>query len=134
LENDFAQIPIIKSDPVVTYKETMTAESSQTAMAKSQNKHNRISGTAQPLHEELHELIEQGDISPSQDPKIRGKRLVEEFDWEKDDATKIWCFGPENVGPNVVVDITKGVQYMNEIKESMVSSFQWASKQGVLCE
>lgn len=36
LENDFAQVPIIKSDPVVTYKECMTAESSQSAMAKSQ--------------------------------------------------------------------------------------------------
>jgi elongation factor 2 len=47
---------------------------------------------------------------------------------------KIWCFGPDNAGPNVVVDVTKGVQYMNEIKESMVSAFQWASKQGVLCE
>ncbi len=47
---------------------------------------------------------------------------------------KIWCFGPDNAGPNVVVDITKGVQYMNEIKESMVSAFQWSSKQGVLCE
>lgn len=34
----------------------------------------------------------------------------------------------------MVVDITKGVQYMQEIKESVVSSFQWASKQGVLCE
>ena len=34
----------------------------------------------------------------------------------------------------MVVDVTKGVQYMNEIKESMVSSFQWSSKQGVLCD
>ena len=34
----------------------------------------------------------------------------------------------------MVVDTTKGVQYMNEIKESMVSSFQWASKQGALCD
>jgi elongation factor 2 len=62
------------------------------------------------------------------------KDLSMKLDWEKDDTTKIWCFGPENVGPNVVVDITKGVQYMNEIKESMVSSFQWASKTGVLCD
>jgi elongation factor 2 len=50
LENDFAQVPLIKSDPVVTYKETMTHESTQSAMTKSQNKHNRITGTAQPLH------------------------------------------------------------------------------------
>ncbi|CAM6000739.1 unnamed protein product [Sphagnum balticum] len=66
----------------------------------------------------------------------QGKRQDSDrrFEWEKDDTTKIWCFGPDNSGPNVVVDITKGVQYMNEIKESVVSSFQWSSKQGVLCE
>ncbi len=87
-----------------------------------------------PLHEDLPDLIERDEISATQDVKIRGKRLVEEFEWEKEDAQKIWCFGPENVGPNVVVDMTKGVQYMNEIKESMVSSFQWTSRQGVLCE
>lgn len=134
LEKDYAQCDIIKSDPVVTYKETMTAESSQPAMTKSQNKHNRIHGTSAPLHEALPDLIENGEISPTQDIKVRGKRLAEEFGWEKDDTAKIWCFGPDNAGPNVVVDVTKGVQYMNEIKESMVSAFQWSSKQGVLCE
>lgn len=103
-------------------------------MSKSQNKHNRIHGTSEPLHEDLPNLIENGEISATQDAKERAKRLVEEFGWEKDDTVKIWCFGPENVGPNVVVDATKGVQYMNEIKESMVSSFQWASRQGILCD
>lgn len=103
-------------------------------MSKSQNKHNRITGTSEPLDEKLPDLIESGEISATQDLKERSKRLVDEFGWEKDDTAKIWCFGPENVGPNMVVDITKGVQYMNEIKESMVSSFQWASRQGVLCE
>lgn len=58
LEKDYAQCEIVKSDPVVTYKETMTEPSSQTAMAKSQNKHNRLHGTAEPLHEDLPELIE----------------------------------------------------------------------------
>lgn len=134
LEKDYAQCDIIKSDPVVTYKETMTADTTEPAMSKSQNKHNRIHGTAGPLHEDLPDLIENGEISPTQDIKVRGKRLSDEFGWEKDDTVKIWCFGPDNAGPNVVVDVTKGVQYMNEIKESMVSAFQWSSKQGVLCE
>ncbi len=136
LEKDFAKCEIIRSDPVVTYKETMTEESSPDLkiMAKSQNKHNRITGTSGPLAVELAELIESGEISATQDIKSRGKRLADEFGWEKDDTVKIWCFGPDNTGPNVVVDVTKGVQYMNEIKESIVSSFQWASKQGVLCE
>ena len=55
----------------------MTADSSQTAMAKSQNKHNRIQGTSGPLHEALADLIENDEISASQDPKSRAKRLVE---------------------------------------------------------
>ena len=134
LEKDFAQCDIIRADPVVTYKETMTAECNENTMTKSQNKHNRIYGTSGPLADELPELIENGEISPTQDVKARGKRLCEEFGWEKDDTTKIWCFGPDNIGPNMVVDVTKGVQYMNEIKESMVSSFQWSSKTGVLCD
>ncbi|KAI3914574.1 hypothetical protein MKW92_036420 [Papaver armeniacum] len=52
----------------------------------------------------------------------------------KDLVKKIWCFGPHTTGPNMVVDMCKGVQYLNKIKESVVSGFQWASKEGVLAE
>ena len=38
------------------------------------------------------------------------------------------------MGPNLITDISKGVQYLNEIKDSCVAAFQWASKEGVLCE
>jgi len=38
----------------------MTSDSTQAAMTKSQNKHNRIHGTAGPLHEALPDLIESG--------------------------------------------------------------------------
>jgi len=37
------------------------------------------------------------------------KVLVDTFDWDKNDALKIWSFGPENTGPNILVDGTKGV-------------------------
>ena len=43
---------------------------------------------------------------------------------------KIWCFGPETSGPNLLVDATKAVQYLNEIKDSMEAAFQWATKEG----
>lgn len=42
LEEDHACIPIKKSDPVVSYRETVTEESSITCLSKSPNKHNRI--------------------------------------------------------------------------------------------
>lgn len=34
----------------------------------------------------------------------------------------------------MLTDITKGVQYLNEIKDSCVAAFQWATKEGVLSE
>lgn len=68
------------------------------------------------------------------EPKVRNKRLVEEFEWDKTEAAKIWCFGPEEVGANILVDTTKAVQGMNEISDSMCTAFQNASKQGVLAE
>ena len=58
-------------------------------------------------------LIEEGDITAKDDNKARGKRLIEEFGWEKDDASRIWIFGPEDSGANVIVDQIKGVQYVN---------------------
>jgi translation elongation factor EF-G len=42
--------------------------------------------------------------------------------------------GPEGSGPNFLVDTTKGVQYLNEIKDSCVAAFQWATKEGVMAE
>merc|ERR1712071_542074 len=64
----------------------------------------------------------------------RGKYIAEKYGWELDHARRIWCFGPDVAGPNFVVDASKGVQYLNEIKDSVVAGFQWASKEGVLCE
>ena len=80
------------------------------------------------MEEGLAEAIDEGRIGPRDDPKTRGKILSEEFGWDKDQAKKIWCFGPDTTGPNLFTDVTKGVQYLNEIKDSCVAAFQWATK------
>lgn len=46
LEKYHAQIPIEVSEPVVSYKETVTEQSSVVCLSKSQNKHNRLYATA----------------------------------------------------------------------------------------
>ena len=33
-----------------------------------------------------------------------------------------------------MIDCSKGVQYLNEIKDSVVAGFQWATKEGVMCD
>ena len=62
LVEDYAKVEITKSDPVVPYKETVTAKSSQICMAKSPNKHNRLYVIAEPLNEDLVVEIENGNI------------------------------------------------------------------------
>jgi len=134
LEEDFAKCPIIKGDPVVTYKETITEESSQMCLSKSPNKHNRLYCKGSPLPDELCDKIELGEIGPRSDPKARTTTLVETYDWDKTDAQKIWCFGPDTTGANVFVDVAKGVQFLNEIKDSVEAAFQWATKEGAMCD
>lgn len=134
LEEDHAGVPLRISDPVVAYRETVTAKSSMTALSKSPNKHNRLYMTAEPLDEEVSKEIEAGRISPRDDFKARARILADDFGWDVTDARKIWCFGPDTNGANLLVDQTKAVQYLNEIKDSVVSGFQWASREGPIAE
>merc|ERR1712142_415294 len=134
LEEDHAGIPLKKSDPVVSYRETVSEESSEVCLSKSPNKHNRLYMTASPLPDGLAAAIEDQKVTPRDDPKARKKVLCEEYEFDATDAVRIWAFGPETTGPNLLIDTAKGVQYLNEIKDSCVAGMQWASKEGVLCD
>merc|ERR1712203_627058 len=134
LEEDHACIPLKKSDPVVSYRETVTEESSIMCLSKSPNKHNRLFMKATCMPDGLPEDIDNGDVSNKQDFKIRGRYLADKYDYDVTEARKIWCFGPDTNGPNLMIDCSKGVQYLNEIKDSVVAGFQWATKEGCLCD
>ncbi|KAL2331092.1 hypothetical protein Fmac_018673 [Flemingia macrophylla] len=135
LKDDFmngAEISI--SDPIVSFRKTVIERSCRTVMSKSPNKHNRLYMEARPMKDGLVEAIDEEKIGPGVDPKIGSKILSEEFGWDKDLAKKIWCFGPEGKGPNMVVDTCKGAQYLNEIKDSVVAGFEEVSRKGPMAE
>lgn len=134
LEEDHAGIPLKKSDPVVSYRETVSEESDQMCLSKSPNKHNRLFMKAVPMPDGLAEDIDGGQVNPRDDFKIRARYLCDKYEYDITEARKIWCFGPDGTGPNLMMDCTKGVQYLNEIKDSVVAGFQWATKEGVLSE
>jgi len=135
LRDDYcAGIEIITSEPVVTYRESVSEVSRITCLAKSPNGHNRLYMTAGPLPDGVSEAIDKGDIFDKQDFKVRAKVLSDKFGIDQTEARKIWAFGPEGTGANLLLDVTKAVQYLNEIKDSVVAAFAWATKEGVLCE
>lgn len=125
-------IDFTSSPPVTAYRETVTELSSVVCMAKSPNKHNRLYFTCEPLDAQLVTDIESGDFDMKMDEKTRSRLLVDKYGWNMDEAKKIWAFGPETVNTNVLVDCTKGAQYLNEIRDSIVGGFLIASSDSVL--
>ena len=135
LQNDFMNGAEIKvSDPVVSFRETCRMHSTETCLAKSANKHNRLFVEADALGAELCKAIDDGDINAGAESKVQGRKMADEFGWDVAEARKIWAFGPDGTGPNLFVDTTKGVNYLIEIKESVVGGFAWATQNGPLCE
>lgn len=64
--NDLAELgglEIKVSEPVVSFRETVTKESDHICMSKSPNKHNRLYVNARPMEDGLAEAIDEGKVS-----------------------------------------------------------------------
>ena len=130
LQKDFMGTEVKVSDPVVSFRETVTEKSPETLLSKSPNKHNRLFVEAEPLSNELTLAIDDGEIFAGAENKTQGRKMADEFGWDVTEARKIWAFGPDGTGPNLFVDTTKGVNYLLEIKESVVGGFAWGCQNG----
>ena len=135
LQEDFVGAEVDIGNPIVSYRESCSEESSQTCLSKSANKHNRLYVIGYPLGEEMSKAIDEAVVDPRGDPKIRGRYIADNFEgWDVSEARKIWGFGPDGAGPNLFTDATKGVDFLMEIKESCVNGFAWATKNGPMCD
>lgn len=136
LREDFMKgAPIKVSKPVVSFCETVATKSEMQIISKSPNKHNRVYLTAEPMDNKVVEAIEKNEITEDQEMKVRARILADDFGWDVGEARKIWCFGcPPDGKANVLVDMTKGVAYLNEVKDSFVGAFQQVSLAGILAE
>lgn len=129
LQDDYAQIALRTSGPTVSYRETVTRNSDTTCCSKSPNKHNRLFMSAQPLAAGLVTDIDDGVIHADHVSTANFDRLVQKYDWNESDARNIWCFGPNHIGPNILVDTRRNIQYLDELKAAAVRGFQWASQE-----
>lgn len=139
LEEDFMNgAPLKHGDPVVSYRETVTTESSQVCLSKSANHHNRLFVKAFPMDEQLQRDIDDGEHVKATNVNDRDQihYLTEKYNFDSNDVTskKLWAFGPEGTGPNFVIDTTAGVAYLNEVREHICTGFQIATKNGPITE
>ncbi len=123
-------IEITTSRPIVVYRES-ALKPGVVAMAKSPNKHNRFWVQIEPLEEKVIKMIEKGDIAEEMGRKRVGTTLKNEADWPTEEARNVWGIEEHR---NIIVDLTKGVQYLREVRDMILSGFRWACETGPLCE
>ncbi len=134
----FAGIEIRVSDPVVRFCETVVETSAVKCYAATPNKRNRLTIIAEPLEKGLAEDIESGAIDVHAPPKVLAKLLQAKYGWDVLASRSVWAWGPGERGANVLVDDTLPSEVdktlLYAVKESIVQGFQWACREGPLCD
>ncbi|KAJ7292688.1 P-loop containing nucleoside triphosphate hydrolase protein [Mycena rebaudengoi] len=130
LEMHHARVSLSKSDPFASYRETVTVEST-IAMSQSPNKRTRLYAATMPLDVDLTQAIE--DVNVPDGFKARARLISKYHGWDEEEANKIWCFGPDSTGSNVLINATHEAR-VNELKDACSAAFQWVAKEGVCAE
>jgi elongation factor 2 len=113
-----AGLDITTTQPLINYRETVRTKAGP-IMSKSPNKHNKIFLRIEPLAEDVVEMIRTGRIHEDMDKKEIA-RLLREKGWNADEARKVSAV---DVGGNMLIDETKGVQFIQESMDSIKSGF-----------
>ena len=125
------------TDPIVPFRESVSSKSSLQCLAKSANGLNRAMMTAEPVGELLSAAIEDRTVNvdprTQEDAKARARSLAIEYKWDAEDSRRIMGFGssPDSLA-NILVDTSKAVAYLNEVKDSVIAAFEQVTIGGVL--
>jgi len=125
------KVPIQVGTPIVVYRETITKDS-PTVEGKSPNKHNKFKLSAEPLEQEFLQKLAESKLNA----KIReqkDKDIVEKLinmGLPRDEAKKCWCIHNNNL----LIDASRGIQSLFEIKEMVIQAFQDAMNAGPLAK
>jgi U5 small nuclear ribonucleoprotein component len=126
------------ADPVTRFCETVSEQSAIMCFAKTPNGRNKITMVAEPLDDGIAEDIESGAVKIKDGNRAVAKFFEEKYDWDKLSARSIWAFGPEEMGPNILVDdtlpSTTDKKLLRSVQESIKQGFSWGTREGPLCE
>jgi len=121
-------IPIIASPPIVVYRETVEAQAGPVE-GKSPNRHNKFYFTVEPLGAEVVDKIRVEGITVGKN-KVEMRDKLIEAGMEKIEAKSV----VDIIEGNVLVDMTKGVQYLRETMELIQEGFKEVIQKGPLAK
>jgi len=124
-----AKVDIVTSEPLINYRETVRG-SCEPIMSKSPNRHNKIFMKVEPLEPNIANMLRTGEISDMKDKKVVAELLKKEG-WDTDTIKRVMKFDSRG---NVMINGTKGVQFVHESTDSINSGFEEVMKEGPLCK
>ncbi|MFH1473686.1 MAG: elongation factor EF-2 [Candidatus Aenigmatarchaeota archaeon] len=124
-------IEIVVSPPIVVYRESVFSKS-PIVEGKSPNKHNKFSISVEPVPVNIYKAMIEGDIK---DGVIKGKnaevrKTLVEMGMTKQDSKDVLMIHNHCM----LVDSTKGIQYLNEAMENVKSAFIDVTETGPLAK
>ncbi|MDD4749203.1 MAG: elongation factor EF-2 [Methanosarcinaceae archaeon] len=119
-------VEITTSQPIVVYRETVKKRI-EPVEGKSPNRHNRFYIYVEPLAPEIVGLVKSGEISMRMPELERREKLIA-AGMDKDEAKAITAI----YGTNIFLDMTRGIQYLNETMELVIDGFEEVMQAGPL--
>lgn len=124
-----AKCEIVTSEPLINYRETVKGNC-EPIMSKSPNRHNKIFMKVEPLEPKIAHMLRTGEISDMKDKKLVAD-LLKQQGWDTDTIKRVMKFDSRG---NVMINGTKGVQFVQESTDSINSGFEEVMKEGPLCK
>ena len=123
-------IPIVVSPPIVVYRECVKGKNAGFE-GRAPNKHNKFTFVVSRLEQGIIDAIHKGEIDPDakiKDPKALAKQLQDLGMTDAMEAKGVVKFKNDNV----LIDYTKGIQYLHETMELIADAFDEAMTKGPL--
>ncbi|MCG7851577.1 MAG: elongation factor EF-2, partial [Methanosarcinaceae archaeon] len=120
------KVEITTTPPLVVYRETIRGTAGPVE-GKSPNRHNRFYVVVEPLEQDVVELIREGGVSMRM-PELERREKLMAAGMTKEEAKGIVDINETNI----YVDLTKGIQYLNETMELILEGFAEVMKAGPL--
>lgn len=120
-------LEITTSKPIVIYRESIRS-SAGPFEGRSPNKHNKIYMEIEPLSEDIINMIKTGKIGEYMDKAAMAKTL-REHGWPPDEAKGVWSV---DESCNILTEVTKGAQFLQDVKDMVVAGYRWGIKEGPL--
>jgi elongation factor 2 len=122
------KVPIIASPPIVVYRETVEVAAGPVE-GKSPNRHNKFYFVVEPLDAEILKKIQSEGITVGKDKVMMRDKLME-AGMDKLEAKNV-----VNIFEgNMLIDMTKGVQYLRETMELVQEGFEDVMLKGPLAK